>query len=180
MAGRASGLGADAASKNIDKSVFREAVLIQFTWPGNPTIYYGDEAGMVGFTDPDNRRTFPWGEEDTELIDFHRAMIRIHRENRELRTGSVMKLVSDYAYLSYARMTLDAVSIIAVNNNDRTIEKAMSVWETGLPRTCHVKRLIQTDKMGHTTEPIEIDVVAGRLHVELPPHSAIVLRGEIR
>ncbi len=179
IAGRASSLGAEMASKNIDKSVFREAVLIQFTWPGNPTIYYGDEAGMVGFTDPDNRRTFPWGEEDTELIDFHRALIRIHGENRELRTGSVMRLVSDYAYLSYARITLSAVSIIAVNNNDHTVEKAMSVWETGLPRTCYVKRLIQTDKTGHTTEPVEIDVVAGRLHVELPPHGAIILRGEI-
>lgn len=180
MVGRASSLGAEMASKNVDKSVFREAVLIQFTWPGNPTIYYGDEAGMVGFTDPDNRRTYPWGEEDTELIDFHRALIRIHRENRELRTGSVMKLVSDYAYLSYARLTLDAVSIIVVNNNDHTVEKAMSVWETGLPRTCHVKRLILTDKSGHTTEPEEIDVIAGRLHIELPPHSAAIFRGEIR
>ena len=180
MAGRASSLGAEMASRNVDKSVFREAVLIQFTWPGNPTIYYGDEAGMVGFTDPDNRRTYPWGNEDTELIDFHRALIRIHRENRELRTGSVMRLVSDYAYLSYARMTLDAVSIVAVNNNDHPVEKAMSVWETGLPRTCQVKRLILTDKTGHTTEPADINVVAGRLHVELPPHSGVILRGEIR
>lgn len=179
MVGRASNLGPQAASFNIDKSVFREAVLIQFTWPGNPTIYYGDEAGVVGFTDPDNRRTYPWGEEDNELIDFHRALIRIRKENKELRIGSVMKLVSDYAYLSYARVTLGGVSIIAVNNNDRTVEKAMSVWETGLPRTCWVKRLIQTDQRGFTTEPMEIDVVAGRLHIELPPHSAIVLHGEI-
>ncbi len=178
--GRASYLGTDAASQNIDKSVFREAVLLQFTWPGNPTIYYGDEAGMVGFTDPDNRRTYPWGEEDTELIDFHRALIRIRKENKELRTGSVMRLVSDYAYLSYARVTLDAVSIIAINNNDYPMEKAISVWETGLPRTCWVKRLIQTDRMGHTTEPMYIDVVAGRLHVHLPSHSAIVLKGKIR
>ncbi|MCR5774781.1 MAG: glycoside hydrolase family 13 protein [Lachnospiraceae bacterium] len=180
IVGRASSLGPEAASRDIDKSVFREAVLIQFTWPGNPTIYYGDEAGMVGFTDPDNRRTYPWGREDTELIDFHRALIRIHKENRELRTGSVMKLVSDYAYLSYARITLDAVSIVAVNNNDHAVEKAMSVWETGLPRTCWVKRLIQTDQSGHTTEPMEIDVVAGRLHVELPPHGAIILKGRIK
>ena len=179
MVGRASSLGPQAASFNIDKSVFREAVLIQFTWPGNPTIYYGDEAGVVGFTDPDNRRTYPWGEEDNELIDFHRALIRIRKENKELRIGSVMKLVSDYAYISYARVTLGGVSIIAVNNNDRTVEKAMSVWETGLPRTCWVKRLIQTDQRGFTTEPMEIDVVAGRLHIELPPHSAIVLHGEI-
>ena len=36
-----------------------EAIAIQMTWPGAPTLYYGDEAGVCGFTDPDNRRTYP-------------------------------------------------------------------------------------------------------------------------
>lgn len=54
----------------------REAVVMQMTWPGAPTVYYGDEAGVCGFTDPDNRRTYPWGHEDQELIAFHREMIR--------------------------------------------------------------------------------------------------------
>ena len=180
IVGRASRLGPEAAGRDVDKSVFREAALIQFTWPGNPTIYYGDEAGVVGFTDPDNRRTYPWGHEDVELIDFHRALIRIHKENKELRHGSVMRLVSDYAFLSYARTTLEEVSIIAVNNNDHPVDKAISVWETGLPRTCIVKRLIETNESGYTTEPKTVDVVAGRLHVELPPKSAVVLKGEIR
>lgn len=52
---------------------------MQMTWPGAPTVYYGDEAGVCGFTDPDNRRTYPWGHEDQELIAFHREMIRIHK-----------------------------------------------------------------------------------------------------
>ena len=39
----------------------REAVTVQMTWVGAPTVYYGDEAGVCGFTDPDNRRTYPWG-----------------------------------------------------------------------------------------------------------------------
>lgn len=46
--------------------------MIQMTWPGAPTLYYGDEAGQVGFTDPDNRRTYPWGQEDQELIRFYK------------------------------------------------------------------------------------------------------------
>ena len=179
-AGRASSLGAAAAGEGVDRSVFREAVLLQFTWPGNPTIYYGDEAGVVGFTDPDNRRTYPWGHEDKELIAFHKEIIRIHKACKELNSGSVMKLVSDYAYLSYARMTLDAVSIVVINNNDHAMEKAMSVWETGLPRDCMVERLIETNESGYTTDFMEIDVLAGRLHVELGPHSAMILRGKIR
>ncbi len=56
---------------------------IQMTWPGAPTIYYGDEAGVCGWTDPDNRRTYPWGNEDLELIEFHRYMTGIFiRETR--------------------------------------------------------------------------------------------------
>ena len=50
----------DAAGAGIDKRVMELAVVIQMTWPGSPGIYYGDEAGQVGWTDPDSRRTYPW------------------------------------------------------------------------------------------------------------------------
>ena len=56
-AGRAEKLGTRAAEEGVNKGVLREAVVMQMTWPGAPTIYYGDEAGLCGFTDPDNRRT---------------------------------------------------------------------------------------------------------------------------
>ena len=55
--GRTNTLGPQAAEQGINKAVFREGVVIQMTWTGAPTIYYGDEAGVCGFTDPDNRRT---------------------------------------------------------------------------------------------------------------------------
>ena len=54
--GRAATLATAAAEEGIKPAVFREAVVVQMTWPGAPTIYYGDEAGLCGFTDPDNRR----------------------------------------------------------------------------------------------------------------------------
>ena len=69
--GRVSLLGTQAAAEDVRESVYREAVVIQLTWPGAPTLYYGDEAGLCGFTDPDNRRTYPWGREDREMIRFH-------------------------------------------------------------------------------------------------------------
>ena len=65
--GRMNTLGPDAAGEGVNRAVMREAVLIQMTWPGAPTIYYGDEAGLCGFTDPDNRRTYPWGREDQKM-----------------------------------------------------------------------------------------------------------------
>ena len=70
--GRISYAGPEAASEGVNPAVMREAVTIQMTWPGAPTVYYGDEAGLCGFTDPDNRRTYPWGREDYQMIDFHR------------------------------------------------------------------------------------------------------------
>ena len=52
--GRISSRGADAANEGVNKNLFRMAVLMQMTWPGAPTIYYGDEAGLCGWTDPDS------------------------------------------------------------------------------------------------------------------------------
>ena len=71
-------MGPERASENVKKCVMREAVMIQMTWPGAPTLYYGDEAGVCGWTDPDSRRTYPWGREDLELMEFHRYMAGIH------------------------------------------------------------------------------------------------------
>ena len=80
MVGRIQTAGPEKAGQNIKPCVFREAVVIQMTWPGAPTLYYGDEAGVCGWTDPDSRRTYPWGKEDLELIEFHRYMTGIHRK----------------------------------------------------------------------------------------------------
>ena len=94
MVGRVEHLGPEAANEYVNKAVMREAVVMQMTWVGAPTIYYGDEAGVCGFTDPDNRRTYPWGREDHELIAFHKEAIRIHKEHPALRTGSLKKRMS--------------------------------------------------------------------------------------
>ena len=78
--GREEHQGPEAANEYVNKAVMREAVVLQMTWGGAPTVYYGDEAGVCGFTDPDNRRTYPWGHEDQMMIAFHRDMIKIHKE----------------------------------------------------------------------------------------------------
>ena len=101
--GRAEQLGTDAAGRGINKAVMKEAVVFQMTWPGAPTLYYGDEAGQVGFTDPDNRRTYPWGSEDMDLLNFHREMIRIHKEHEAFKTGSIQFVWGEYNFLCYAR-----------------------------------------------------------------------------
>jgi alpha-glucosidase len=67
---------------------------------------------VCGFTDPDNRRTYPWGHEDKELIDFHKAAIKMHKENEVLRTGSYKQLYSAHNVIAYGRFTSDDCVII--------------------------------------------------------------------
>ena len=62
------------------------AALLQYTLPGFPSLYYGDEAGMSGFSDPWNRRCYPWGSEDGDLLRFFQSLGTVRSENsRELR-----------------------------------------------------------------------------------------------
>lgn len=174
--GRVNTLGSEAANEGVDKAVLREAVAIQMTWPGAPTIYYGDEAGMCGFTDPDNRRTYPWGNEDKELIRFHKEMIRIHKENREFLTGSVTYLAGEYNFLGYGRFNRREQSVILVNNSDQPIMKELTVWQLGIPREAILRQLILTSKEGFTTEKKEYPVIGGKLMIALPPKAAVVLK----
>ena len=164
------------ADRNVNKAVLREAVLIQMTWPGAPTIYYGDEAGLTGFTDPDNRRTYPWGKEDKELIEFHRKMIAIHKGNREFLTGSLKYVEADYNIIGYGRFNRQEQSLILVNNNHHDVTKEISVWHLGTPKEGSMKRLMLTTASGFDTEEMEYPIIKGKVKVTLPPTSAIVLK----
>ena len=174
--GRIHTLGPEAANEGVDKAVLREAVLVQMTWPGAPTIYYGDEAGVCGFTDPDNRRTYPWGKEDKELIAFHKDMISVHKTCKEFLTGSLKHVVSDYNVIGYGRFNKEAQSLIVVNNNDSDMVKEISVWELGIPKECTMEQLILTTKTGYSTKNAHFPVINGKVLINLPPKSAIVLR----
>ena len=179
--GRVAHLGSEAAEHEINKAVFREAVVMQMTWPGAPTIYYGDEAGLCGFTDPDNRRTYPWGREDRELIQFHRDMIAIHKENRELIEGSLKFLANDYQLLCYGRFTDRAKTVVAVNNSDQTKMVELSVWELGISRSreAHFKQLMVTGDFGYSLIKKIHVCKGGVVRMRVPSHGAMVIRCEI-
>ena len=65
------------------------AASLQYTLPGSPSLYYGDEAAMEGGRDPFNRRTYPWGKENQTLVEFFRALGRLRKENEALRLGDI-------------------------------------------------------------------------------------------
>jgi len=175
MVGRVKELGHKAAEEYINEAVMREAVVIQMTWVGAPTVYYGDEAGVCGFTDPDSRRTYPWGHENQELLAFHKEMIQIHKSYECLRTGSIKMLAWQYNVLAYARFAEEEQIIVIVNNDSELKTITVPVWLAEVPMNCRMKRLVYTYQHGYTTEHDEYIVVNGNLVVNMGAQSALVV-----
>ena len=150
--GRISSAGHEAASQNISYCVMREVVVAQMTWPGAPTVYYGDEASMCGWTDPDNRRTYPWGHENKEMIRFHKDMIAIHKSIPALKRGSFKLLGGKYGCMYYARFDDSDAVLTVINNNNSVQEEDIPVWLAGILEGEVMHRLMLTYEDGYTLE----------------------------
>ena len=176
MIGRTTTLGPAAASAGINKGVFREAVTIQMSWPGAPTVYYADEAGQVGWTDPDNRRTYPWGHEDQSLISLHRDLIHLRRELPVLSGGSLKELLADYGRIAYARFDGDTRCVVAVNNTASPTDFRLFVRDAGAAEDETFFFRICTTPEGHTIEKEAAGkVTEGYLTFSLPPNASVIL-----
>ena len=176
--GRTHTVGPYAANENVNKGVFREAVVFQMTWPGAPTIYYGDEAGMCGWTDPDNRRTYPWGHEDMQLIAFHKDIIKIHKENEALMKGSVMFLHGAHKVVCYGRFTDKQKMIVIINNNYEEVDLRLMVRRLGIGNGQKVTQLLLSTEEDYLLDPISYEVMDNVLYVTAPKISAMILRAE--
>lgn len=174
--GRTGTLGPQAAEQDVNKAVFMEAVAIQMTWMGAPTIYYGDEAGLCGFTDPDNRRTYPWGREDHGLINFHKDIIKLRKDNDELRNGSLKYVDAGYNFLAYGRFHRDGQCLILINNNNEDVEKEIEAWEIGTAKSGRMITILQTSEGSYTLGGAVYEMHAGRIKITLPRTSATILK----
>ena len=174
--GRIHTMGPEAAGENINKGVFREAVVFQMTWPGAPTIYYGDEAGLCGWTDPDNRRGYPWGREDQELIQFHRDIIKVHKSSEALMKGSVMFLHGTYKVVSYGRFLPGEAVVVILNNDYEPHELNLHVRRLGVQDGAVMKTCITTNENDYQMDEAEYVVANNKLKITVGPISAVVLR----
>ena len=176
MVGRITTMGSLAAGNGINKGIFREAVTIQMTWPGAPTLYYADEAGQVGWTDPDNRRTYPWGHEDQSLIRLHRDLIHLRGRLQILRDGCLKDLLADYGRIAYARFDERDRAIVAVNNTGAWTDFRLFARDAGAEDGENFYRLFQTTADTHATDPEKWGTVEdGYLVFDLPPFSSVIL-----
>ena len=99
------------------KEKLRQLAALQLTWPGMASIYYGDEVGLTGQDDPDDRRTYPWGTEDTTLRDWYRTLARLRSAHASLRDGDLRFLLTDdtTGTLAFGRRTDAEASITVLN-----------------------------------------------------------------
>lgn len=111
----------DSEYEKAKKKLYLASVL-QFTLPGIPSIFYGDEAGIQGFDDPINRRPYPWGSEDKELLAHYKKLGRIRRENRAVFSGG-FNMRDENGLVAYERAGGDDEILIAVNAgaDDKTL-----------------------------------------------------------
>ncbi|SHI71806.1 glycoside hydrolase family 13 protein [Pseudobutyrivibrio xylanivorans] len=174
--GRIATKGTKAAEDGVSIPVMKLAEMIQFTWPGAPTLYYGDEAGVCGFTDPDSRRTYPWGSANYDLIDYTRDMIMIHKQSHAIKEGSFTFLNCGQGFISYGRFTSNEQIIVLINSNGNEINVDVPVWMAGVPLNCQLERLILSNEVGYSIMPTDITVEGGNLHISLGPNSGIVYK----
>lgn len=98
------------------------AAVIQFTLPGVPCIYYADEAGMQGYKDPFNRFCYPWGKENTELLEFYRSLGNMRKNCRCLKDGEYSTLSEMLGCLAFTRKSEGDEILVIINRNDHEID----------------------------------------------------------
>ena len=106
-----------------DTRLLRLAATVQFTWPGAPSIYYGEELGMEGGADPENRRPMRWdlASPANPTLQFYRRLIALRNGSRALQAGDPQILMTDDGAqtLAYARLLPDDAVVIAINRSER-------------------------------------------------------------
>ena len=134
--------------------------LLLYTFPGSPTVYYGDEAGMEGYEDPLNRRAFPWGAEDEELLRWYRKLGQLRGGRPSLQQGDICYLYADGSGLALRRQWDGEVTTAAMNSGKEPLTMTLS-WP----------HPIATDAM--TGQQFLAD--HGTVRLILPPVSGVLL-----
>ena len=170
--GRLHTVGSKAANEGVDVSVFRQAVIMQMTLQGAPTIYYGDEVGVCGWTDPDNRRSFPWGKEDWNILEFHKYAINLHKRHKSLRYGSLIPILGEKDLIAYIRAVKDEQILVVIYTGSEEIEVDIPVWLMGLKNKDSLVRVMLTDETSYNVGEYAIEVKGISAKLKLKKNTA--------
>ena len=141
-------------------ALLKLAAAVLYAFPGSPTVYYGDEAGMEGFEDPFNRGTYPWGREDAALLDYFRALGALRAARESLQGGGIRYLLAEGRALCFERRAGDEVTLCAVNAGAESFRVDLP-WATALARDALSSQEFLAEN--------------GRLRLTLAPYDALLL-----
>ena len=160
---------ADAPSATSLQKV-RLIPLIQMTYPGAPTIYYGDEAAMPGADDPDNRRGMIWGKGDKSTVEWYAKLANIRNAYPVLRTGDIVPITVDDAnkadVMAYSRNGKKNHAVVAINRKSSDIKGI--VLNSNAPVGTVLTNALNSD------ETYKVDT-SGKVMVNIPKYSGVIL-----
>ncbi len=107
--------------REVAKERLKCAYTLLATLPGMPCIFYGDEAGLEGYSDPFNRRTFPWGKEDFDILNHYKKIGNIRKENPVYAEGEFKLLYFNKSLLVFERISKNERYITFVNNSENDV-----------------------------------------------------------
>ena len=148
------------AERERGTALLKLAAAVLYAFPGSPTVYYGDEAGMEGFEDPFNRGTYPWGREDAALLDYFRALGALRAARESLQGGGIRYLLAEGRALCFERRAGDEVTLCAVNAGVESFRVDLP-WATALARDALSGQEFLAEN--------------GRLRLTLAPYDALLL-----
>jgi cyclomaltodextrinase / maltogenic alpha-amylase / neopullulanase len=152
-----------------DRASVRLATLLLMTYPGAPSIYYGDEIGMPGTNfDPDTRRTMQWDKQETwdhDLLAFHKQAIALRKAHPALRTGAYRRLAADQDTYAFARSGDGETLLVAVNVAEQPRSIALPTGDL-FAGGAELTAIYGTGRAR---------VVAGQITVDLPARDGVIL-----
>lgn len=148
---------------------------LQLTMPGMASVYYGDEVGLSGQDDPDDRRPYPWGAEDTDILAWYGRLAQLRRERPALREGELVFLAAEDAVgaLGYLRRSTGDAAVVAINTGATAWTLRLDVGGR-LPEGTHLVDAL-ADVPGGSGDAATLTVTDGTLAVPLAPRGARVL-----
>ncbi|HCL89763.1 MAG TPA: alpha-glycosidase [Candidatus Atribacteria bacterium] len=153
-----------------DVKKMKLALIFLMTYIGAPVIYYGDEVGMMGGEDPDCRRTMIWdkNQQDIDLLNFYKKIIKLRRESQALRRGNFKPLYQRDNLYCFSRQLNEEKIIVALNNSSKNEE--INIF---LPEIKTGERLKIKDIFGGTRSPFAIN--QNELSIKAPANNFRIL-----
>lgn len=177
--GRLHTSGTFEADTGINLGIMKEAITFQMTWPGAPTIYYGDEIGMTGWTDPDNRRPFRWNDMNEDILSYHKCLINIRHSREIFKSGSLDYLYMGYGLICYGRWNKNDYGTVILNNQYKATDISVPVWRLGAKNGDTMINLVISNMTTFAQNNTVYIVKNGCIKVSLPPFSSCVIAKKI-